>query len=142
MDILRNTPSSSVGLLVLRLGLGIAMMLHGWQKYSEKTISGVTAGFEKLGIPAPEISANFTTYVELVGGLLIVLGLATRLAALLTSIAMFGAIAFVHISHGFFASGSGFELPLSYAVMAVALVLTGPGAYAVDRIFSRGKVAA
>ncbi|MFW0110081.1 DoxX family protein [Rothia sp. P13129] len=142
MDILRNTPSSSVGLLVLRLGLGIAMMLHGWQKYSEKTISGVTAGFEKLGIPAPEISANFTTYVELVGGLLIILGLATRLAALLTSIVMFGAIAFVHISNGFFASGSGFELPLSYAVMAVALVLTGPGAYAVDRIFARGKVAA
>ena len=67
--------------LAIRLGVGVMFFGSGLGKLG--TLSGLTQFFRTLGIPAPEIMAPFVATTELVGGALIVVGLATRPAALM-----------------------------------------------------------
>ncbi len=76
--------------------------------------------------------AIVVTLVELVGGIALILGAFTRIAALLVAIDVLVAFFLVHMPNGFFASNGGVELVLILATVGVALVLTGPGAMAVD----------
>jgi putative oxidoreductase len=69
------------GPLVVRLTVGLVFVVSGWGKLHN--LEQVTAFFTELGIPAPGAQAAFVSTVELVGGLLIMLGLATRIAAAL-----------------------------------------------------------
>jgi len=114
--------------LVLRIGLGIIMASHGWQKFSN--IAGTTEFFGGLGVPAPGLMAWVVTIVELVGGLCIAFGLATRLWALLFVIVMLVAIALARFETG---AVSEYELELSLLVGALSLALGGPGGPSLDR---------
>jgi putative oxidoreductase len=85
----------------------------------------------QVGIPAPGAAAVVVTLVELLGGLALVLGALTRLASLLLAIDMVVAVVVVHLPAGFFLPlGSEFALTLLGATLT--LLLTGPGALAVD----------
>ncbi|MCM3553915.1 DoxX family membrane protein [Janibacter melonis] len=72
---------------------------------------------------------------------LLVLGLATRVAAAATAVVSVGAIAIVHWSAGSYAAGGGYELVLVLAAMAVTLVLTAAGAWSLDAPFARRRSA-
>ena len=80
-----------LGILVVRLALGGVMIGHGIQKAFLNGIPGTQQGFAGMGAPLPELTGVLVTLLELGGGILIILGLATRVVALLFAVTMVGA---------------------------------------------------
>lgn len=121
--------------VVLRLVLGITMSGHGAQKlfgwFGGYGLQG-TAGFfaEQLGMKPGIFWATLAGSGEFFGGLLLILGLATRIAALNTAIVMLVAIVSVHSSAFFLPAGM--EFALSLLAMSVALIISGGGALSAD----------
>jgi putative oxidoreductase len=126
-----------LAVLILRLFLGFTFMMHGSQKllgaFGGSGIAGVTGMLSKLEVEPAHIWAWVLSITEFVGGICVVLGFLTRFWAVGLVIDMAVAIFKVHLMNGFFASKNGFELPLALGVMALGLVLTGPGSFSVDR---------
>ncbi len=130
--------STDWGLTVLRVVVGFTFFMHGWQKLFEFGIAGVTGAFTQMGVPLPGVTAPLVSVLELVGGALLLLGLATRPAAFLLAIDMLVAILLVHLPAGFFVP-NGVELVLLLLAGAVALVLAGPGTFALDHLVAPGR---
>jgi putative oxidoreductase len=121
--------------LVLRVVTGVVMAAHGYNKISSGP-SNFAETLAGLGVPAPEFMAWVVTLVELVGGILLVLGLLTRIAGLLIAIDLAVATLLVKTSVGLIAAegqGPGAELDLALLAGALALALMGPGPVSVDR---------
>jgi putative oxidoreductase len=121
----------SKAIAILRIVVGIVFLVHGWQKVFQMGFSGVTGGFSHMGVPAPGVTGPFIALVELLGGAALIVGLLTRLAALGLVADMAGAILFVHFKNGFF-SPMGYEYPLTLLVASLAVLIAGPGAWAID----------
>jgi putative oxidoreductase len=122
----------SWGLAVLRVTVGIVLLVHGYQKLFTFGFHGVAGMFGHMGIPLPAFFAVGVTLVEFAGGLLLILGVATRVAAAFIAMDMLGAIVFVHAKHGFF-NPSGVEFPLTLLAASICLVLAGGGALSLKR---------
>lgn len=137
----RPGPSASVslGLLLLRLVLGAVFIAHGSQKLWIDGIAATQQGFGGMGIPLPEVAAIVVTALELGGGALLILGLGTRIVAALLTINMAVAVIVVHLAAGFYAANGGYEFVLTLGVASLALVLTGPGRFALDALFRRRR---
>jgi putative oxidoreductase len=126
-----------LALLVLRLALGTIMIAHGWQKIADH-MQGIIGVIHHLGLPT--FMAYLVVGAEFVGGILVVVGFVTRLAALAILVDMLVAIFKVHLPHGLFASNGGFEFPLACAAIAFALIFTGSGPIAIDWLWgSKGR---
>jgi putative oxidoreductase len=121
---------NSLGLLTLRLVVGLVFATHGGDKLFVQGVPGVIGFLDKLGISPPELWAWVLTLSELIGGVALMLGLLTRVAAFVTTATMVVAIGNVLWFRGFFLPGYEFALTLLGA--SIALALTGPGRYAVD----------
>jgi putative oxidoreductase len=121
--------------------VGLVFVAHGAQKIFIYHYAGVVAVFHQMGIPAPEVSAAFAMAAEFVGGLLLLSGLYTRLAAIPVAFTMLVAITQVHWHAGFFAQGGGFEYPLTLLVANLALLVGGGGAFALDNLRVRRQLA-
>ena len=122
------------GLTILRVVVGVVFLAHGAQKLFVFHFAG-TAGFMgQAGFPLPFVCAVIVTLVEFLGGIALILGLLTRLAAGLNAIDMVVAILFVHLKNGFSAQHMGYEYPLTLLAATLCLVLAGAGAAAVDDI--------
>jgi len=126
-----------IGLLVLRVGLGLTIASHGAQKlfgwFGGAGIKGTGAFFTAAGFPNGKLFAVVAGLCEGAGGLGLALGLLTPLAGAAVFGAMVNAIA-VDWQGGFLATkGTGWEYPFVIAAGAVALAFTGPGRYAADR---------
>lgn len=121
--------------VALRLALGLVMTGHGAQKlfgwFGGYGLEG-TAGFfaEKLGLTPGLFWASLAAGGEFFGGLLLILGLATRLAAANTAVIMLVAIVTVH-PNAFFLP-TGMEFALSLLAMSIALIISGGGALSAD----------
>jgi putative oxidoreductase len=118
-----------LGLLVLRLALGAVMIAHGYQK-----IFGGMPQFmqmlQHMGIPA--WMGYLTVAAEFGGGILLVAGFLTRLAALAIFIDMVVAISKVHLHNGLFSKNGGFEFPMVCGAIAFSLIWSGAGPIAMD----------
>src|SRR3954454_9328977 len=139
--LLFNSPSRrqiDTALAVLRIVLGVTFILHGGQKLFVFGFDGVSGAFAQMGIPAPGLLGPFVAFVEFFGGIAILLGLLTRLAALGVGATMVVAILTVHLKNGFFAP-TGIEFPLSLLGSAIALVIAGAGAYSLDAVLERRR---
>jgi putative oxidoreductase len=131
------------GPAVLRLGLGAIFVAHGAQKlfgvWGGGGLAGTAAFFEQLGLGPAMPLAILVGVVEFGGGLMLLGGAFTAIAALVLTVNMAVAIWKVHASHGFFLdwsrapeAGFGYEYPLALIAGLLCLALTGPGAVSVD----------
>ena len=128
---------TSLALLIARIGLGIVFVAHGWQKFDDMGLAGTQASFAKMGAPAPELTAYYSTFVELVGGAALLIGAFTAVAGVLLVLDMLGAFLIVHIDKGVFAAGGGYELVVALGVGALLLAVFGAGKFSVDGLLGR-----
>lgn len=119
--------SYDLGLLILRLIAGIGILTHGWPKI-QKVIAGNFQFGDPLGV-GPEASLVLSAFAEGICGILLVLGLATRLALIPLIINMTVAFFIVHATDDFGTK----ELAFLYLGMFVALFFTGPGKISADK---------
>ncbi|MDA8050546.1 MAG: DoxX family protein [Rhodospirillales bacterium] len=116
--------------LVLRVSMGLLLLAHAGLKFFVFTPAGTAHYFASLGLPGwlgPAV-----ILLETVTGVALVLGVWTRLAALVVIPDLIGAVLLVHLQNGFFftAKGGGFEYPLFWAITLFVQVLLGDGALA------------
>jgi putative oxidoreductase len=132
----RDLSTLSLGLLILRLAFGLVMAAHGSQKlfgwFGGYGIAGTGGFFESLGFRPGKLFATLAGLGEFTGGLLVALGALGPVGPALMISVMIVAAGSVHWQHGLFASNNGIEVPLLYSSGALALALTGFGAYSFD----------
>ena len=134
----RTTPAlRDVALLVARVAIGFILLAHGWQKFDEFTLDGTAAAFGDMGVPAPAAAALFAVVVELVGGLLLIAGLLTPVAAALNALNLLGAFVIVHAGNGVFVDDGGFELVLALLAGLLVIGALGAGRYSADELLAR-----
>lgn len=131
-----------LALVILRIVMGLTMFLHGWQKLTAAGFGGVGDMFAGMGAPLAGVTGPLTLLVELVGGVLIVLGLGTRIVGAAYALVMLGALFVVHLSAGFFVGEGGYELVLLLAGIGAALAVAGPGAWSLDAVLAGRRTVA
>lgn len=119
-------------ILILRIVVGIVFAAHGGQKLFMMGFEGVAGFFGSLGIPLPMMAAIVVTLLEFVGGIALLVGVATRYVAGLLALDMLAALFLVHLGNGFFVTEGGYELVLLLAAGALFFALSGPGAWSID----------
>ena len=150
----------SLGLLLLRIVVGSIFVIHGYPKVfggpgKSETVSpeaerllgkgfkeamdyggvqNVTGFLQSLGVPYPRPMAIGLMATEFLGGLALILGWRTRLAALALTVSQLFAVQRIHGQHGLMSAAPevGYELNAALTAATATLVITGPGAIAVD----------
>jgi putative oxidoreductase len=126
---------SALAPLLIRLTLGPVFISTGWGKLHG--LADVTSFFQTLGIPLPELNAAVVASTEFFGGLLILVGLGTRLVALPMAFTMVIALLTAKWSEvDGVATLAGF-VETSYLVMFLVLAIGGPGAISLDGVLGR-----
>jgi putative oxidoreductase len=129
---------SVFGPLPIRILAGVTFIAHGLPKFED--LAGTQGFFGSIGLP-PELALPIGL-LEVIGGIFLLVGVVTRIAAALLIIDMIGAIILVKISDGFV---GGYEVELLLIAISISLLLTGPGRVSVEwdilkrEIFPRGK---
>jgi putative oxidoreductase len=133
-------------LAVLRLCLGVIFLAHGIQKvlgwWGGYGLSATMNTFtQRMGIPAP--FAALAIAAEFLGGIGLILGLLTRIAAFGVAVDMVVAVFLVHVPNGFFMNwagnqhGEGFEYHLMAIAIGAMLIVRGAGAWSFDRLLDK-----
>ena len=126
-----------VGMLILRLVVGLTMSAHGAQKlfgwFGGPGFAGTARFLEQMGFRPGELHSALSGGAELGGGLLLALGLLTPLGAAAVTGAMVAAIATVTWQNGFISAKGGWEYSLVLIASALAITFVGPGRFSLDR---------
>lgn len=121
-------PRIDSALLAIRIASGLAFLYHG-----SAILFGAFGGPGPQGFAAmahaPVVVGYLVGLAQVAGGFAVLLGILTRIGAVCIIIVMLGAIFLVHLAHGFDISKGGMEYALTQLLIAVALLLAGPGAY-------------
>ncbi|MBI4610743.1 MAG: DoxX family protein [Candidatus Rokubacteria bacterium] len=132
----QRSASLGTACLVLRLVLGVIMVPHGMQKlfaaFGGPGLGPTADFFVKIGLVPGLFWAWVAGLVEFAGGICLVVGFLTRVAAFLVAVQMATAVLKVHVP-GFFVDRGGMEFALALGALAVAVLLLGGGPLSVDR---------
>lgn len=128
-------PRGSVAIFMVRTIVGFGFIFHSMLKVPTPTMWMGPHGF------APPWLQGVVTFVELLGGIALILGFLTPIAAFLLAIDMIVAIFRFHIPAGghFVGGRASFEVPLTYLVVVVALLIAGPGGFSIDALIGRRR---
>jgi putative oxidoreductase len=128
----------SIGLLILRLVVGLTLAAHGAQKlfgwFGGYGLTGTGGFLEQLGFVPGRRAALLAGLAETGAGLLLALGLATPVAAAVALSVMVVAGVSAHAAKGFFAHNGGYEYTLTLGIAALSLAFTGPGGLSLDAL--------
>lgn len=128
----------SIGLLALRIVIGLAMAAHGSQKlfgwFGGHGLAGTGGFFEMIGFKPGKLFAAVAGTTELLSGLLIAVGLLGPIGPALMLSVMIVAAVTVHLKNGFFAQSNGVEVPVLFGIGAIALAFTGFGQFSIDAL--------
>ena len=115
---------NEIGALILRVTLGAIFFIHGFVKF-QGGIENTAGWFESLGLPG--VLAYGVALFEIIGGILLIIGLATRLVAALFALLMIGATVKVKLALGLLGNGqmAGYELDLAFLAIAIYLAING-----------------
>lgn len=126
-----SASQNSIVILIARVFLSILFILAGWGKLTG--LEGTAQYFGAIGLPMPSVTAVLVGLVEFVGGLAILIGFQTRIAAVIVALFTIGATLVAHMD---FAEGMNAMMAQKNLAIAGGLLLlavTGAGAYSVDR---------
>jgi len=126
-----------LSLLFARLIIAYGFYEPAMNKWSG--IENVAEWFGSIGIPFPLLNAYMAATTEIVGVVLLTLGLLTRAISLPLIVVMIVAIITVHLPHGFSAGDNGFEIPLYYMIFLFIFVSHGAGKFSLDRFIFGDK---
>ena len=122
--------------VLLRIGAGLTFLFAGWSKLGNFSVPFFTT----LGIPLPGIMGPFVTFLELIGGILLILGIGTRLVSLLLIGDMLVAIFVAKMggAQGFLTLGlpggwNAVRIEVMLLLSCVALLFTGPGKWSIEK---------
>ena len=148
-DFSRRFPIARWSPIPLRLIVGYGFMEHGFSKLS-KGPDAFVAILQAMGVPSPHLMAWFTILIELLGGLAILVGAFVAIVSVPMVVVLLVAMFKVHLPYGFSsikllavtAEGArfgppGYEVSLLYIACLAALVMGGPGPFALDGLIRK-----
>ncbi|MGK0475922.1 MAG: putative oxidoreductase [Oleispira sp.] len=139
--LLKTLTATTAGLdtLPIRIGAGITFAAHGSQKlfgwFGGYGLEGTAGWMESIGLAPGILMAGLAGGAEFFAGLLLILGLLVRPAALVLAVTMLVAIVTVHLENGFFMATNGFEFALALLVISATLAIRGAGSFSLDNTF-------
>ena len=151
IDLISRSPIARWAPIPLRLIVGYGFMEHGFAKLA-RGLDAFPAILQAIGVPLPHLMGWLTIFVEIVGGLAVLLGALVPLASIPMAVVLLVAIFTVHLPYGFSsikllavtAAGAqfgppGFETDLLYLACLAALVLGGSGPLAIDGLLAKRR---
>lgn len=133
--------TSHVLTLLTRLIIGVILIAHGYDKFALSGIDGISGFFSSIGVPLASLAAPLTAAFEILAGVLIILGLFTRVIAALTAVLMLLAALFAHLGAGIFVADGGWELVGAIGAAALMFTAAGAGAYSLDHVLQSRRSA-
>jgi putative oxidoreductase len=134
-----TTTTAGLDTLPIRIGAGLTFAAHGSQKlfgwFGGYGLEGTAGWMESIGLAPGILMAGLAGGAEFFAGLLLVVGLLVRPAALVLAVTMLVAIITVHLENGFFMATNGFEYALVLLVISATLVIRGAGSASFDKAF-------
>ena len=129
--------AKSLALLFARLTIAYGFYEPAMMKW--KDIGSVAEWFGSMGIPFPTLNAYMAASTEVLGVILLTLGLLTRAISIPLIIVMIVAIITVHLPNGFSAGDNGFEIPFYYMLFLLTFLSHGAGKFSLDRLIFGDK---
>jgi putative oxidoreductase len=123
------------GITVVRIMTGLLFAVHGYQKFV-RGLGDVSVYFAKISIPFPGVMAPFIATLEVVGGILLIIGLFTRVVSALFALEMLVTTVWVKLALG--AGWNASDLDRMLLGAGILMVLAGPGAAAADNLVFKG----
>ncbi len=127
---------TDTGLLGMRVMLGVVFVYHGSQKlfgfFEGPGVEGFAGFLASLGMPLPTLNAYMAGGTEFFGGLLLIVGVLSRLVSIPLMVTML--VAAFMVGEGFEARAGGMEYPLTLGVVVAGLGLIGPGRFTLSHV--------
>jgi putative oxidoreductase len=134
LEINNGTKQVSIALLILRMGIALMMLVHGYPKM-QMLFTGDVSQFPGVMGMSPMISLALAVFAEVLCSVFILFGFATRLASIPLIITMIVAVFYIHASDPF----SSQELGLHYLMAYIVLLILGSGRYSLDALVLKQK---
>lgn len=132
-----TTTTTGLDTVPIRIGAGAIFAAHGAQKlfgwFGGYGLEGTAGWMNSIGLEPGLLMATMAGSAEFFGGLLLIVGLLVRPAALVLAVTMVIAIVTVHLENGLFMANNGYEFGLALLVVSVGLVFRGAGSLSADR---------
>ena len=132
-DISAQSDRADIAAFILRVSAGAVFLVHGLTKLFVFSPAGTAGYFRSIGLPGA--LGYLTMALEILGGIALILGLATRYVSVVLAFVLLGAAWFGHAGNGFTFSnpGGGWEYPVLWAITMFALSLLGDGAWSLGK---------